>query len=253
MLTSVRMRLFALGTLYIAPYVAMVTWCWHSYQPRSVAVLLLSAMLISLLLGACTRTWRSFFLACFPLLIVGIAFVAYTTGFGIVPGNTLGIVLVSASAEEVFGLFTVWHQKWVLLPLLAVLAAYLWLTWRLPELPIFSGKTFIVARVVLGLALPVTVYAAQSAPQLIDGLALNPVVGSVMFTGETCTGRRCTRRARLLTRKYMSWSSASRRVAVRGHCMDMSGKPLRILTSSNPSWSCCSTRSRTRILPPSRC
>jgi glucan phosphoethanolaminetransferase (alkaline phosphatase superfamily) len=181
MLTSVRLRLFALGTLYSAPYVAMLAWCWHSYQPRSVAVLLLSAVLISLLVGACTRTWRSFFLACFPLLILAIGYVAYATGFGIVPGDTLGMVLVSASAEEVFGLLTVWHQKWVLLPLLAMLAVYLWLTWTLPALPIFSRKTFIVTRVMLGLAIPVTVYAAQNGLQLVDGLTLNPVAGSVIF------------------------------------------------------------------------
>ena len=181
MTAATRLRLCALGALYLAPFFIMFIWFSGTAKPRSLAALLLTTLLATLVLMACTRTWRRFFLAAFPLLLIGIGYVAYSTGFGIVPGHTLSIVLMSASLEEVMGLFTVWHQKWLLLPLCTVLVAYVWLALQLPRTPLLAGKTFVAARVALALSVPLTLYAAQSAPQLIDGMALNPVVGSIMF------------------------------------------------------------------------
>jgi glucan phosphoethanolaminetransferase (alkaline phosphatase superfamily) len=191
--TASRSRLYALGALYCAPYLAMLVWCWHAYKPRSVLVLVLTAALGGLLLAGCTRTWRRFFLAYFPLLLLSLIYCGYALGFGVVPGHTLGIVLASASFEEMLGLWTVWQTKWLLAPVLGLLGAYLWLAWRLPEWPIFSGKSYLAARAILVLAIPVTVYAAHSPPQLVDGIALNPVVGSLMF----CAGQLPRARAEL--------------------------------------------------------
>jgi len=182
---AARYRLYALGALYCAPYVAMLLWGWQTYKARSILTLLLTMALGLLVLGALTRTWRRFFLAYVPFLLVSVAYGAYSFSFGIVPGHTLAIVLVSASWEELQGLWTVWQGKWLLLPLLAFLGVYLWLAWSLPHSPIFPGKARIVIRVLLALALPVTAFAAQNARQLVDGLALNPVAGTVMF----CAGQ----------------------------------------------------------------
>jgi glucan phosphoethanolaminetransferase (alkaline phosphatase superfamily) len=180
--SAARYRLYALGALYALPYVAMLYFCaMHGSKPRSVLALLATAALGSLLLAGCTRTWRRFFLAYFPLLIVSIAYTVYALVYGIVPGRTLGMLLLSASSEEIRGLLILWPRKWLLLPLVAALTAYLWLAWRLPEWAIFSGKANIGARVILVLTLPITAYAATSTAQLVDGIALNPVAGSVMF------------------------------------------------------------------------
>jgi glucan phosphoethanolaminetransferase (alkaline phosphatase superfamily) len=182
---TARYRLYALGTLYCAPYLAMLVWGWQAYKARSLLTLLLTIALGLLLLGMLTRTWRRFFLVYAPFLLVSVAYVAYSLSFGIVPGHTLAIVLVSATWEEILGLWTVWQGKWLLLPCLAFLGVYLWLAWGLADWPIFSGKARIMTRVLLGLALPVTAFAAQNARQLVDGLALNPVAGTVMF----CAGQ----------------------------------------------------------------
>jgi glucan phosphoethanolaminetransferase (alkaline phosphatase superfamily) len=180
--SAARYRLYSLAALYALPYVAMLYFCArHASKPRSVLALLTTAALVSLLLAGCARTWRRFFLAYFPLLIVSIAYASYALVYGIVPGRTLAILLLSATSEEIRGLVMLWPHKWLLLPLGAVLAAYLWLAWRLPEWAIFAGKASPAARVILLLTLPVTAYAATSAPQLVDGIALNPVAGSVMF------------------------------------------------------------------------
>src|SRR6266513_18236 len=182
---AARYRLYVLGTLYCAPYLAMLVWGWQAYKARSILTLLLTIALGLLVLGALTRSWRRLFLAYIPFLLVSVAYAAYAFSFGVVPGHTLAIVLVSASWEELQGLWTVWQGKWLLLPLLAFLGVYLWLAWSLPDWPVFSGRARVVTRVLLALALPVTAFAAQNARQLVDGLALNPVAGSVMF----CAGQ----------------------------------------------------------------
>jgi glucan phosphoethanolaminetransferase (alkaline phosphatase superfamily) len=182
---AARYRLYVLGTLYCAPYVAMLVWGWQTYEARSILTLLLTMALGLLLLGILTRTWRRFFLVYVPFLLVSGAYAAYSLSFGVVPGHTLAIVLVSASWEELQGLWSVWQGKWLLLPSLAFLGLYLWLAWSLPQRPIFSGQARIATRVFLALALPVTAFAAQNARQLVDGLALNPVAGAVMF----CAGQ----------------------------------------------------------------
>jgi glucan phosphoethanolaminetransferase (alkaline phosphatase superfamily) len=182
---SARYRLYLLGGLYLAPYCAMLAWCLQSAKPRSVITLVLTAALGSLLLAGVTRTWRRFFLAYFPFLLLTLAYTAYSLGYGITPGYMLSLVLVSATLEEMLGLLTIWPQKWLLLPLCAFVGTYLWLAWHLPQRAIFSGNAYIGARVILGLSIPALAYAAQSTPQLVDGMALNPAVGSLMF----CAGQ----------------------------------------------------------------
>ncbi|MBS0579883.1 MAG: phosphoethanolamine transferase [Proteobacteria bacterium] len=182
MLTD-KQRTIALAALAAAPFIAMLTWAAISHRAAgSIVTLLVTSVLCWLLLAGCTRTWRYLLLAYFPFLLASVAYAGYTVGFGIVPGHTLAVLTVSASWEELRGLWTVWQGKWLLLPLLALLGTYLWLAWQTPVTPIFAGRTYLVTRVLLGLSVPAVAFAAHNTQQLIDGVALNPIVGTVMFT-----------------------------------------------------------------------
>lgn len=182
MFTSARVRLGFLWGFYSAPYIAMLAFAiLYRYSVRSLLALLATAILLTLLLAGCARSWRRLFLWYTPLLLASIAYAAYTFSYQVVPGRTLGLLIISASWEEIRGLFVLWPEKWLLLPLLAALAAYLWLARSLPNRPIFVGRTNLVARVLLLVSLPLTAYAATNAAQLLDGIGLNPAVGSIMF------------------------------------------------------------------------
>jgi glucan phosphoethanolaminetransferase (alkaline phosphatase superfamily) len=181
MTPKVRNQILALAAICLAPIVTMLAWGWGKSKPVGILSFFLTCALGWVLLVVCTRRWRWLFLAYFPLLLMSIAYLAYTLGFGIVPGHTLAILWVSASAEELMGLWGVWQDKWLALPVLALLGAYLWLAWRLPDLPIFVGRTRLATRVLLGLSVPAAAFAAHNVRQLFDGLTLNPVTGSVMF------------------------------------------------------------------------
>ncbi len=81
------------------------------------------------------------------------------------------------------GSFLLWRNNWLAV-LGAVLAAcYLVLAARCPPKPIFSPRATMLSRILLAAALPATVYAALDPAQTIDGLSVNPVIGSLMFLG----------------------------------------------------------------------
>ena len=183
MTPKVRNQLLALAAICLAPIVAMLVWGWGKSKPVGILSFFLACALGWVLLVVCTRRWRWLFLAYFPLLLLSIAYLAYTLGFGIVPGHTLAILWVSASAEELIGLWGVWQDKWLALPLLCLLGAYLWVAWKLPNDPIFVGWTRLATRVLLVLCIPAAAFAAHNVRQLFDGLTLNPVTGSLMFGG----------------------------------------------------------------------
>ena len=178
---SVRLSLIFLGALSLAPFVAMLLWSLPKHEPHSTAALLATMILLALLLAACTRTWRRFFLIFLPLLIVAVAYVSYSLWFGCVPGPLLAMLLLGASWEECAGLFITSPHNWLALPMIGVLAAYLWFAWRLPPLAIFNDRTDKAARLLIVLIVPLTAYAAYSPDDLVDGIALNPIPGTFMF------------------------------------------------------------------------
>ncbi len=148
----------------------MLVWGWDKSKP----------------VGILSFSWRARWAGCswscahgagagsswpiFPFLLLSIAYLAYTLGFGIVPGHTLAILWVSASAEELMGLWGVWQDKWLALPLLTLLGTYLWLAWKLPNDPIFVGRTKLATRLLLALCVPAAAFGAQNVPRLFDGL-----------------------------------------------------------------------------------
>jgi glucan phosphoethanolaminetransferase (alkaline phosphatase superfamily) len=171
----------ALGALYAAPFVAMLLWSLNTQPPRSILTLVASTIFVTILLALCARTWRRFFLAIFPLWIVAAFYATYAILFGKVPGHAMALLLSGASWEEISGLFWMWQQKWLALPIAGVLALYLVLAVRLPLWPIFSRTVSATVQVLLVLTVPMAVYAAQNSAELSTGIGLNPLVGSLMF------------------------------------------------------------------------
>jgi glucan phosphoethanolaminetransferase (alkaline phosphatase superfamily) len=172
-----------LGALWGALFIAMLRWSLSTQTLRSVLTLVFTTILITLPLAACARTWRRFFLWTFPFWVVAAAYSTCAIVSDKVPGRAVALLLSGTSWEEISGLFAVWQQKWMTLPIAGILALYLILAWRLPVWPVLSRKITPVVRVLLVLTVPMAVYAAQNFAQLTAGVALNPIIGSVMFFG----------------------------------------------------------------------
>jgi glucan phosphoethanolaminetransferase (alkaline phosphatase superfamily) len=165
------------------PFIAMLLWSLRTQAPRSVLTLVFTAILVTMALAAYARTWRRFFLLTFPLWILATAYSTCAIVSDKVPGRIVALLLSSTSWEEISGLFGVWQQKWMTVPITGVLALYLALASRLPVWPVFSRASMTVSRVFLVLTISMAVYAAQNFAQLTAGVALNPVIGSLMFFG----------------------------------------------------------------------
>jgi glucan phosphoethanolaminetransferase (alkaline phosphatase superfamily) len=172
-----------LGALWGAPFIAMLLWSLSTQALRSVLTLVFTTILVTMPLAACARTWRRFFLWTFPLWVVAAAYSTCAIVSDKIPGRAVALLLSGASSEEITGLFSVWQQKWMTLPIAGVVALYLILAWQLPVWPIFSRAITAAVRVLLVLTVPMAVYAAQNSAQLTAGLALNPMIGSLMFFG----------------------------------------------------------------------
>ena len=111
MTPKVRNQLLALAAICLAPIVAMLVWGWARASPWAFSVSSWRVRWAGCSWSCAHACWRWLFLAYFPLLLLSIAYLAYTLGFGIVPGHTLAILWVSASAEELIGLWGVWRTS----------------------------------------------------------------------------------------------------------------------------------------------
>jgi len=188
-ITSMPNRLFyrwvVLAAFCAAPVLATTISQIGRQSTRTIVAILFISILISFMTAALTRTWRRFLLVCFPLVLVSSAFAAYTVLFGGRPSSTLALVILSTSWEEVAGLVSLYHLSKLILVVCTLVAVYLLLALRLPHIPIFSGKPSALgmthSRAMLLASLPLTAYVASNPADLIDGIAMNPVTGSVMF------------------------------------------------------------------------
>src|SRR6202789_898798 len=172
-----------LGALWGAPFIAMLLWSLSTQALRSVLTLVFTTILVTMPLAVCARTWRRFFLWTFPLWVVAAAYSTCAIVSDRVPGRPVALLLSGTSWEEISGLFDVWQQKWMTLPIAGILALYLILAWRLAGWSVLSRRITAVVRVLLVLTVPMAVYAAQNFALLTAGVALNPVIGSLMFFG----------------------------------------------------------------------
>jgi glucan phosphoethanolaminetransferase (alkaline phosphatase superfamily) len=167
--------------MYAAPVGVMIFWAARGQALRSIAALTLAAALIACAVAAATRRWRPFFLVQLPLSVLSVAFVAYTVSFNMPPGRTIAHVIAGASLEEVRGFVHFSQGLWLALLLGAWTACYAGFAFALPRRPIFVGRMQAASRVTVMALVPVAAFAAFDPPQLIDGMALDPIVGSALF------------------------------------------------------------------------
>jgi glucan phosphoethanolaminetransferase (alkaline phosphatase superfamily) len=175
--------LLAAATLYCAPAVTMVAWGAADQSSRSLVSVFLAGALIAFAVAGMTRTWRRFFLIQYPVFLFGTAYAAYSLKFGMVPGRALALVLLGSSWEELEGYFLFDQGKSLLLFLIGASAVYLTVSIMAPKTPIFRSPAGWRTRVMVIGLLPVTAYAGWNSIDFVDGLALNPAVGSAMFLG----------------------------------------------------------------------
>ncbi len=178
-------RLAVLALMYVAPAVAMMLWSISSQSLRSILAVALAAVLLASIAAAATRTWKIFFLAQWPLSVLSLAFVLYALLFHMPPGRTLAMLLLGASWEEVRGFIGLPQGRMLASILLAWSALYLLLAAGLAKVPIFAGRVPLIGRALIALSVPVAAYVGYDPVQFIDGVALNPAIGSLMFLGGT--------------------------------------------------------------------
>jgi len=171
------------ATLYLAPVAVMTVWAWSHHSPRVACAVVLAAALVASVFAAAARTWRLFFVVQFPLIVLAAVFVAYTVSFHMPPGNTLAQILVGASAEEIRGFLSLSAWRWGATLLAVGSAVYLGMALKVSRREIFGAGCSRFTRPTLALLLAGTGYVAADPQQMIDGLALDPAVGSLIFLG----------------------------------------------------------------------
>lgn len=175
--------LLAIGIVYSAPIVAMMWWAAGPQRVRGIVSIALAAVLLAFVVAAATRTWRRFFLAQLPLSLLAVGFVCYTLAYHMPPGRTLAFLVLMTSSEEVRGFLLLPQGTFLLALLSGWCLAYLFLAIPLGDARIFVRPVNQSSRAILVLMLPLTAYAAFDPAQLIDGIALNPMAGSLIFIG----------------------------------------------------------------------
>jgi glucan phosphoethanolaminetransferase (alkaline phosphatase superfamily) len=171
----------AAGVLYAAPSCVVIEWAAFYRSPRTAAAVLLAAMIVAAVMAAIARYWRSFFVIQFPLLLLGIAYLGYTVSYGMPPGQTLASLLAGASLEEIKGFLLLPHTGLIIVPMLIWAASYLAVALWIRPAAIFSGLQPVLRRGYLVVVFALLAITATDPAQLIDGLSLQPIVGSVMF------------------------------------------------------------------------
>lgn len=146
-------------------------------------VIVLTFVLIGVLFAALARSCRRFFLFQLVFFPLNIAFVSYAVFFGIAPGYTLAMLLVNTTPEEVRGFIGISQGKWLIVLLVALVASYIWFALKLPRTLTFAEGSRASRRWALVFLLMLSAYAAGNPAELIDGIALNPTAGSLIFLG----------------------------------------------------------------------
>jgi glucan phosphoethanolaminetransferase (alkaline phosphatase superfamily) len=185
-----RLRLLALVTVCVAPYLVMAVWLTvHKGVPATAGYLIASSIVVGLL-AVIMRYQRRFFLAHFPVLVVTTIFAAFAVVQATLPGAAIAYVLVTSAWEEVLSLFSLWEYQRILLASLAFLILYLALSWGLPaRVPLRAGgrlwrRSAIGAFGLLGAA------AATQPVDFLEGIAASPAVGAAIFlTGPLAQAR----------------------------------------------------------------
>jgi len=181
---SSTLRIGFLSAIYAAPSLTVAIWAAiHQAGTRSVVAAIFAGILIAIVFIVVTRTPRSFFLLQLPLFILSLGFVAYTLTYGMPPAHTLALLLAGTTWEEVRGFVSLSQGKWLPACFIFCTACYLLAAWGMSGRPTFRYKSIRGRKVLFALMLVTTIYLALNPAELIDGIALNPTVGSLIFLG----------------------------------------------------------------------
>ena len=163
------------------PYVALGAWLQHAKGLQSLAAFVVSVVLLQWLLAMAARNWRLFLLLQFPLLLLSVLFAAYTISLSGPPSDFIAYVLATTSWEEVRGFLGIWQgTRWLLAAVMLALVYLALALWCAPQ-PISSGRNLRIRYSMLGAVAVMSAYAANSPAAFIDGIAVNPVIGTAMF------------------------------------------------------------------------
>jgi glucan phosphoethanolaminetransferase (alkaline phosphatase superfamily) len=140
-----------------------------------------SVALLWWLLAFLTGRWRRFFLLQTPFWIVAAVYAGYTFSYGSPPGELLAYVLATTSWDEVIGFFGIWQGERLLIGAALLTAAYIAVAALAPVTPIFAGRDAYWRWGTLGAIALVCAFAAQSPSAFVQGLAVNPIIGTALF------------------------------------------------------------------------
>jgi glucan phosphoethanolaminetransferase (alkaline phosphatase superfamily) len=180
-----QVQIAALSLLLWAPTLWMAHWALAGYRVRGALTVLTIGLLIAILTAVCTRAWRKFFLVLFPLFMLSMGFLIYTLSFRMPPGHTLSMILVGASWEELRGFLGMAQGRALVPILLGGALIYLSLSVTIQRAPIFTAGMKNLSRLAVMSLIPLGGYCAWNSGELIDGMSLNPMLGSLLFLGAT--------------------------------------------------------------------
>jgi glucan phosphoethanolaminetransferase (alkaline phosphatase superfamily) len=178
---ATNVRLLVAWCLLALPYAVLAGCLAHAKALSSVAAYLGSVGLLLWLMAFLARTWRLFFLLQTPFWILAIVYAGYTFTYGSPPGELLAYVLATSSWDEVVGFFGIWQGERLLIGAAALSAAYIAAAALAPSTTIFAARTSYVRWAVLGALALVSAFAAQYPAAFVQGLAVNPILGTAMF------------------------------------------------------------------------
>jgi glucan phosphoethanolaminetransferase (alkaline phosphatase superfamily) len=167
--------------IYALPSGLVIVWAFTHRTPRTAFATLLTSLILAGVAAAIVRNWRWFFLLQAPLCFLSVLFVCYTLSYGMPPGRTLASLLIGASSEEIKGFVSLRQGRALVLLLAAWTAAYLPLAVIIRPTPIFDRKRSAVQKAYLTVSVLLLGLTVTDSAQLIDGIALQPMVGSVLY------------------------------------------------------------------------
>jgi glucan phosphoethanolaminetransferase (alkaline phosphatase superfamily) len=167
--------------MYALPPCIIIGWAGIHRSLLTAVASLLTTLIVAAISATVTRRWRAFFLLQFPFYALGLAFIAYTVSYGMPPGQTFANLLIGASLEEARGIMTLPQERSLVWVSLAWAVTYLALASAIRSDSIFQHLGKAARRGFLALVLILLLLTIPDPAQLIDGIALQPMVGSVMF------------------------------------------------------------------------
>jgi glucan phosphoethanolaminetransferase (alkaline phosphatase superfamily) len=179
--TAIPARAIAPLLMLCLPYAALCTWVARVQGPHSFAAFAVSVGLLLLLPAIAVRTWPRYFLLQFPILLVSVAFTAYTLLYDTTPGEYPAYILATTSWEEMRGLLGLWQNTLWLVAGTIVALIYLGLSAWTPPRPIFAAGNARLFWGMIAAGAIASAYAALSRGALVEGIEANPVVGSTLF------------------------------------------------------------------------